>query len=103
MTGSRIREADVDVATMPQTDGALIVGKRRCEVCGNDYDKAIEITHQGRTHVFDCFECAIHLLAPTCAHCGCRILGHGMEHQREMYCCAHCAQARGVDDMKDRS
>jgi len=74
-----------------------------CEVCGNDYDKAFAVVRDGRSHVFDCFECAIHALAPTCAHCGCRILGHGMEHGAEMYCCAHCAQARGVPDLKDRS
>jgi hypothetical protein len=41
-----------------------------CEVCGNDYDKAFEVRVQGATHVFDSFECAIHALAPTCAHCG---------------------------------
>ena len=55
-----------------------------CEVCGNEYDKAMEITQNGRVHVFDCFECAIHALAPSCAHCGCRIVGHGMEHAKEM-------------------
>ena len=27
-----------------------------CEVCGNDYDKAMEITVSGATHVFDSFE-----------------------------------------------
>ena len=50
-----------------------------CEVCGNDYDKAMEITVGGEAHTFDSFECAIHALAPTCAHCGCRIIGHGVE------------------------
>jgi hypothetical protein len=44
----------------------------RCEVCGNVYDKSFEIRIQGETHVFDSFECAIHALAPTCSHCGCR-------------------------------
>src|SRR5215208_2139109 len=37
-----------------------------CEVCGNDYDKPMEITVRGETHYFDCFECAIHALAPQC-------------------------------------
>jgi hypothetical protein len=77
--------------------------RRTCEVCGNDYDKAFEVLVAGTRHVFDCFECAIHALAPQCAHCGCRIVGHGMEHANEMFCCAHCAQARGVTDLKDRS
>jgi hypothetical protein len=40
-----------------------------CEVCGNDYDKATEVTVSGQRHVFDSFECAIHALAPGCAHC----------------------------------
>lgn len=31
-----------------------------CEVCGNDYDKPIEVALGGETHVFDSFECAIH-------------------------------------------
>lgn len=31
-----------------------------CEVCGNDYDKAMEITVAGAAHTFDSFECAIH-------------------------------------------
>jgi hypothetical protein len=56
----------------------------------------------GRTHVFDCFECAIHSLAPTCTHCGCRIIGHGAEAGRDMYCCAHCAKAEGVHGVDDR-
>ena len=76
--------------------------KRECEVCGNEYDKCLEIVQGGTTHVFDSFECAIHALAPECAHCGCRILGHGMESGGEMYCCAHCATAQGVPGMKDR-
>jgi hypothetical protein len=75
----------------------------RCEVCGNDYDKAFTlITHDGETHVFDSFECAIHAVAPTCAHCGCQIVGHGMESDGTMYCCAHCAQEMGVTEVADR-
>ena len=81
---------------------------RPCEVCGNVYDKAFEITLAdaanggGGARVFDSFECAIHALAPTCAHCGCRVLGHGMEADGEQYCCAHCARAGGHEDLTDR-
>ena len=50
-----------------------------CDMCGNDYDKTFQITLQGKTHTFDSFECAIHALAPTCPHCGVRIVGHGVE------------------------
>jgi len=48
-----------------------------CETCGNDYDKAFQVIQSGKTHTFDSFECAIHALAPTCTHCGIRIVGHG--------------------------
>ena len=43
-----------------------------CDVCGNDYDRAMEITIGDERHTFDSFECAIHAIAPRCAHCGCR-------------------------------
>ena len=75
----------------------------QCEVCGNEYDKAMEITREGRTRVFDSFECAIHALAPDCAHCGCRIVGHGVEGGGRTYCCVHCASAEGVEGLKDRA
>ncbi|MFN2507606.1 MAG: hypothetical protein ABR589_02410 [Chthoniobacterales bacterium] len=75
----------------------------RCEMCGNDYDKAFTIRKDGRNHIFDSFECAIHMLAPKCDHCGCRIIGHGMEAGGKMYCCAHCATASGQAGVKDRA
>jgi hypothetical protein len=74
----------------------------RCEVCGNDYDKSFEVTMQGKRHVFDSFECAVHALAPTCAHCGLRILGHGLEADGTFYCCDHCAEQAGVRGLRDR-
>jgi hypothetical protein len=75
----------------------------QCEVCRNEYDKAFEIKMSGRTHVFDSFECAIYALAPTCAHCKCKIIGHGVEAKGSVYCCAHCAAEQGVTGMKDRA
>jgi len=63
-----------------------------CEVCGNDYDKAFEVVAGGQRYVFDSFECAIHLMAPICEHCGCRVIGHGIEVRGTWYCCAHCAR-----------
>ena len=74
----------------------------RCEFCGNDYDKTFEVTMQGRTHIFDAFECAIQMLAPTCANCGVRIIGHGIEANGTFFCCAHCAEKQGVDEAVDR-
>jgi len=74
----------------------------QCEVCGNEYDKAFEVVMAGRSHVFDSFECAIHALAPSCAHCGCVIVGHGVEAAGRFYCCAHCAETQGVTAARDR-
>jgi hypothetical protein len=79
------------------------MAEHRCEVCGNDYDKTFQINMQGAQHTFDSFECAIQALAPTCAHCNCRILGHGMEKGGRMFCCAHCASATGAKEMRDRA
>jgi hypothetical protein len=74
-----------------------------CEVCGNHYDKAFEvITPHGVSHTFDCFECAIQALAPMCAHCGCRVIGHGVEQEGLMFCCAHCATQSGIHGLRDR-
>jgi len=73
-----------------------------CEVCGNDYDKALEINMDGRARYFDCFECAIHALAPECEHCGCKIIGHGIESRGAFFCCAHCAHEEGVTAAVDR-
>ncbi len=75
----------------------------RCETCGNDYDKAFEIVTGGVAHTFDSFECAIQALAPTCHHCGCRVIGHGVETDGTIYCCAHCASQEGAHDVQDRS
>ena len=75
---------------------------KRCEVCGNVYDKSFEIHRGGEVHVFDSFECAIHALAPTCSHCGCRVIGHGMETDGVFYCCAHCAEQHGIHEFEDR-
>jgi hypothetical protein len=73
-----------------------------CDVCGNDYDKSFEIVMAGAHHTFDSFECAIHALAPGCAHCGCRVIGHGLEQDGTIFCCAHCAGAENVSGLTDR-
>jgi len=74
-----------------------------CAMCGNDYDKSFTITtHDGQTREFDSFECAVHAVAPTCEHCGCRVLGHGVEAQGRIFCCAHCASESGVDGLAGR-
>jgi len=50
----------------------------KCEVCGNEYDKAFALTAAGAQHTFDSFECAIQAIAPICEHCTCRVIGHGV-------------------------
>ena len=74
----------------------------RCEICGNDYDKTFQVTQAGKAHLFDCFECAIQALAPVCKHCGCRVIGHGVEAGGKVFCCASCASKEGVRGVKDR-
>jgi nitrite reductase/ring-hydroxylating ferredoxin subunit len=75
----------------------------QCEVCGNEYDKSFEVMMGGHVHIFDSFECAIHALAPRCEHCGCMIIGHGLEADDRIFCCAHCAAEAGVSGLADRA
>ena len=75
----------------------------QCDVCGNDYDKAFQVLTEEGTRTFDSFECAIHRLAPTCANCSCRVVGHGVEADDEIYCCAHCATQAGATGVRDRA
>jgi hypothetical protein len=75
----------------------------RCEVCGNDYDKAFQVVTAGFTHTFDSFECAAHKLAPRCEHCGCVVLGHGVEAEGRFFCCASCAREMGAAGVSDRA
>jgi phage terminase large subunit GpA-like protein len=90
----------------PEIDRCATRSRRdmaRCETCGNEYDKAFNVTMNGSTHTFDSFECAIHALAPVCEHCGCRVVGHGVEKEDAIYCCVHCAQHEGVKELRDRA
>ncbi len=76
----------------------------RCAHCGTESRKTIQITSaDGKSHIFDSFECAIHVLAPTCNHCGCRIIGHGIEADEKYFCCAHCARSVGVAAIVDHA
>jgi hypothetical protein len=75
----------------------------KCEVCGNDYYQSFDLVRDGTKYTFDSFECAIHKLAPSCAHCGCKIIGHGVEADGEFFCCAHCAREMGVTTVADHA
>lgn len=74
-----------------------------CVSCGNDYDKSFDVVKDGTTYTFDCFECAIHRLAPVCPQCGVRVIGHGLEKDNCIYCCDHCAEMCGVTELRDRA
>jgi hypothetical protein len=65
----------------------------KCEKCGAHYKNAFQVTMDGETHTFDSFECAIAMLAPSCTHCGCKVIGHGVEANDKIFCCNHCAKA----------
>ncbi|HEU0304476.1 MAG TPA: hypothetical protein VFR32_07840 [Gaiellaceae bacterium] len=74
-----------------------------CDFCGNDYDKTFEVVSNGTRRTFDSFECAIEAMAPRCPHCGCRVIGHGVEADGQIFCCAHCARESGVQELQDRA
>jgi hypothetical protein len=76
----------------------------QCVTCNNTYDKTFEVKFtDGKTYTFDSFECAIHLLAPRCENCNVRIIGHGLEADGRMFCCDNCAEAQGVERLRDRA
>jgi hypothetical protein len=74
-----------------------------CSVCGNTYDRMIHVEQDGKQGVFDCFECAVYAFAPTCRHCGVRVMGHGVESNGLVFCCASCARHDGVYGLRDRA
>ncbi|MFT4176107.1 MAG: hypothetical protein QM627_05575 [Luteolibacter sp.] len=76
---------------------------KTCDCCGNHYEQTFDVEMGGRSYTFDSFECAIHLLAPVCPACQCRIIGHGVEGEGGIYCCAHCARRQGVEGVVDNA
>ncbi|MFW5927502.1 MAG: hypothetical protein ACOCSR_05560 [Wenzhouxiangella sp.] len=74
-----------------------------CAACGNEYENTFTVSKDGETHEFDSFECAIHKLAPTCARCGVRVIGHGVQHADTIFCCANCADLAGEPGLVDHN
>jgi hypothetical protein len=78
----------------------------KCDQCGNSYDKAFNVRmsqpKDGKIWTFDSFECAIQALAPSCAHCQCRVIGHGVEEGGMIFCCVHCAKQAAPTQLRDR-
>jgi hypothetical protein len=75
----------------------------RCESCGNAYENTFCVVMDGKSHTFDSFECAINVLAPRCAACGTRIVGHGVQAGETLYCCGNCARNQGVTEVRDHA
>ena len=49
----------------------------KCEICGHDYDKGVEVVVYGQPHRLHNFACAVRALAPRCAYCQRGIVGRG--------------------------
>ena len=64
-----------------------------CEVCGHESEDAFEVVRHVGRHTFDTFECAIYAMAPLCARCGVRVIGHGVKECDQTFCFAHCSEA----------
>lgn len=73
-----------------------------CEVCGHESEDAFEVVRHVGRHTFDTFECAIYALAPQCANCGVRVMGHGVSDDDHTFCCSHCAEAGPRKEAKAR-
>ena len=73
-----------------------------CDTCGNDYELSFTVkTHTGGEFTFDSIECAAMEIAPRCGHCGCTVLGHGIQADTTVFCCANCARAGDVEGVAD--
>ena len=74
----------------------------KCSVCGGTYKDMLVIRYRGEERAFDSFECAVHAIAPACAHCGCKVIGHGIDEGGQIFCCRHCAGVKGGTAERDR-
>ena len=63
--------------------------------CTPGYPRSFEVIARGERHTFHSFECAIYRLAPRCEHCGGAIVGHGIEADGRVYCCARRTRHHG--------
>jgi hypothetical protein len=73
-----------------------------CEQCGNDSDKAFASKRDGKTHTFDSFECAVHMLAPRSVAAVAESSAMGVESGAKMFCCAHRVRRSGETGLEDR-
>jgi hypothetical protein len=75
-----------------------------CSTCGNDYERTFHVrAYDGTEYDFDSIECAAAAVSPRCAHCGCTVLGHGIQADSAVYCCANCARGSDVEGVRDNA
>jgi len=76
----------------------------RCSLCGNELSHVFRVVSDaGPERAFDSFECAIEALAPRCAHCACRIIGHAVQRGASTFCCELCARRAASDAVDEAS
>jgi hypothetical protein len=73
----------------------------KCEVCNGVYNN-FQVISGEKYHEFDCFECAIIALAPTCFRCGNKIAGHVHTNQGKVFCDSLCAWNSNFVPLTDR-
>ncbi len=80
-----------------------IILLKTCHHRGNKYDKCFDLTIEAKSCSLDSSECVIHVFAPLCEDCECRIFGPGVEEDALTYCCAHDARATGGGRVADNA
>jgi predicted Zn-ribbon and HTH transcriptional regulator len=72
--------------------GVFMVQEARCVNCGFNIEKDYILFINGTEYTFDSFECAVNFVAPRCSHCNSIIMGHGIKHAGEIFCCQTCSK-----------
>jgi len=80
-----------------------VQGSAVCEVCGNAGWQCFEVQIGRERHIFDCFECALDVLTPQCAHCETPFVGQGVHVGSTTYCSHDCANASRIEQYDARS
>lgn len=68
------------------------------ELHSDEYNQSFEACLSGEAQIFDSFECAFYSVAPTCAHCGHRIVGYGIETGGVFFCGTRCVHEHDLID-----
>ena len=70
---------------------------RSCRKCGQPAQVPVSIrTGDGPSYTFDCFDCAIEMVAPRCPECRRAYLGRPVTSGEHRFCSTACSQRRQV-------